>query len=486
MSKLPSTCPEEQFVAWFFFKFWIVSDFLQKPLAWFSKFHLWVQIKNCGKNSFFRFVFRIFSTFERKFFRLLAKSSKSCENYLLRVQRNNLWLEIIFRSFDSFWIFCRNLWHGSQISIYVSRVKIAGETVFWFFFSEFFRLLSEIFFRLSAKNLQKVVKTTFCVSTGITCGFKFFKKFWTNLDSLQKLLAWFSKFYLRVQSKNCVRNSFLIFVFRIFSTFERKFFRLLAKSSKSCENYLLRVQRNNLWLEIIFRSFDSFWIFCRNLWHGSQISIYVSRVKIAEETVFWFFFSEFFRLLSEIFFRLSAKNLQKVVKTTFCVSTGITCGFKFFKKFWTNLDSLQKLLAWFSKFYLRVQSKNCVRNSFLIFVFRSFSDFERKNFPTFGRKTSTLCQNYLLRVQRNNLWLEFFLSFESFPIFCRNHWHGSQNSIYESRLKIAEKTVFFRFLFRIFFDFWAKIFQTFGQIFKKLWKLPSACPEEQFVAWNIF
>ena len=149
-------------------------------------------------------------------------------------------------------IFCRNHWHGSQNSIYESRLKIAEKTVF---------------FR---------------------------------------------------------------FLFRLFSTFERKFFRLLAKSSKSCENYLLRVQRNNLWLEIFFGSFDSFWIFCRNLWHGSQISIYVPRVKIAEETVFWFFFSEFFRLLSENFLRLSAKNLQKVVKTTFCVSRGSICGLKYF------------------------------------------------------------------------------------------------------------------------------------------------------------
>ena len=153
-------------------------------------------------------------------------------------------------------------------------------TVFWFFFSEFFRLLSEIFFKLLGKNLQKVVKTTFCVSRGTICGLKYF-----------------------------------------------------------------------------FKSFDSFWIFCRNLWHGSQTSIYVSRVKIAEETVFWFFFSDFFRLLSEKSFRLSAKKLQKVVKTTFCVSTGTTCGFKFSKKFWTVLDFLQKLLAWFSKFYLRVQKK---------------------------------------------------------------------------------------------------------------------------------
>ena len=73
-SKLPSTCPEEQFVAWnFYLKFWIVLDLPQKPLAWFSKFYLRVQSKNCGKSSLFLFSFQIFfSNFERKFFRLLA------------------------------------------------------------------------------------------------------------------------------------------------------------------------------------------------------------------------------------------------------------------------------------------------------------------------------------------------------------------------------------------------------------------------------
>ena len=241
-------------MAWnIFWKFWFVLDFLQKPLAWFSNIYLRVQSKNCGRNSFLIFLFRIFSAFERKFSQTFGeKSSKSCQNYLLRVQRNNLWLEIFFGSFDSFWIFCRNLWHGSQISIYVSRVKIAEETVFWFFFSEFFRLLSE------------------------------------------------------------------------------NFLRLLAKSSKSCENYLLRVQRNNLWLEITFKSFEALCIFCRNLWHGSQVSSYVFRVKIALEIVFLFFFSDFFRILSENFFRLLAEKRQEFVKTTFYVSRGIIFGLNFF------------------------------------------------------------------------------------------------------------------------------------------------------------
>ena len=97
LSKLPSTCPEEQFVAWFFFEFWIVSDFLQKPLARFSKFYLGVQSKNCGKKS-----------------------------------------------------------------------------LFLFFFSDFFRNLSEKFFWLLAKKFQEVVKTTFCVCRGTICSLKNF------------------------------------------------------------------------------------------------------------------------------------------------------------------------------------------------------------------------------------------------------------------------------------------------------------------------
>ena len=194
-------------------------------------------------------------------------------------------------------------------------------------------------------------------------------------------------------------QNFFGFWAKIFSDFWRKIFKKLSKLPSACPE-----EQCVAW-NIFFKSFESFCLFCRNLWHCSQISIYVSRVKIAEETVFWFFFSEFFRILSEIFFRLSAKKLQKVVKTTFCVSTGKTCGFKFFKKFWTVLDFLQKPLAWFSKFYLRVQIKNCGKNSFFRFLSRVFSDFEWKIFQTFGQKTSKSCQNYLLRVHRNNLWL---------------------------------------------------------------------------------
>ena len=129
--------------------------------------------------------------------------------------------------------FLQKLWHGSQISIYMSRVKIAEEIVLLFFFSEFSRNLSEKFFWLLVKKFQEVVKTTFCVCRRTIFGLNFFFKFWIFLDFLQKILAWFSKFYLRVQSKTCGRKSFLIFLFRIFfRILGEKVFRLLAKILK--------------------------------------------------------------------------------------------------------------------------------------------------------------------------------------------------------------------------------------------------------------
>ena len=149
------------------------------------------------------------------------------------------------------------------------------------------------------------------------------------------------------------------------------------------------------------------------------------------------------------------------------------------------MDFLQKPLEWFSSFCIRVQSKICGRNSFLIFLFRVFfSDFEQDFFQTFGEKSSKSCQNYLLHDQRNNLFVEIiFKSFESFWIFCRNLWHCSQVSVYVSRVNFAEETVFWFFFSEFFFGFWARFFSDFGRkIFKKLSKLPSAWPEEQFVA----
>ena len=150
------------------------------------------------------------------------------------------------------------------------------------------------------------------------------------MDCLQKPLAWFSNFYLRVQMKICGRNIFFILPF-------------------------------------------------------------------------WFFF----RILSEKLFRVLAKKLQEFVKTTFYVSRGTICGLIFFK-FWIVSDFLQKHLAWLTKFYLRVQSKNCGKKTVFLFSFQNFFGFLAKTFQSFGQKTSRICKNYLLRVQRNNLWLDFF------------------------------------------------------------------------------
>ena len=203
------------------------------------------------------------------------------------------------------------------------------------------------------------------------------------MQFLQKLLAWSSKFYLRAQSKNCGRKSFLIFLFRIFFGFwAKKLSDFWPKSSWNCQNYLLRVQINNLRLEIFFKSFESFWIFCRNLWHGSQISIYVSRVKIAEETVFLFFFQQFFGFWAKNFSDFWPKNFKKLSKLPSTCPEEQFVAWKLFLKFWIVLDFLQKPLAWFSKVYLRVQSKNCGKNIFFVFfsdIFRflseNFSDF---------------------------------------------------------------------------------------------------------------
>ena len=156
------------------------------------------------------------------------------------------------------------------------------------------------------------------------------------------------------------KTLFFLFSFQIFFEFWAKNFQTFGqKTSRSFQNYLLRVQRNSLWLEI--------------LQHGSQNSIYVSRVKISEETVFLFFFSEFFRILSETFFQtFGEKSSKKLSELPSGCPKEQLVAWIFLFKFWIVSDFLQKPLAWFSKFYLRVQSKNCGKNSFLRFSFQKF------------------------------------------------------------------------------------------------------------------
>ena len=240
-SKLHSKCPEEQFVAWIFLKFWIALYFLQKPLAWFSNFYLRVQSKNSGRIIFLILLFRVFfgfwaksfSDFWPKNFKKFSKLPSMCPEEQFVAW--NLFLKI--------WIvldFCRKLCNGSQTSFFVSRVKNPEEIIFLFFSSDFLRTLREKIFRFLANKLQEVVKTNFCVCRGTTFGLKFF-----------------------------------------------------------------------------FKNFEPFWIFCRKLCNCSQTSIFASRVKIPEDLCFSFFFSEFFRILSESFSRLLARKIQEAFKTTF-------------------------------------------------------------------------------------------------------------------------------------------------------------------------
>ena len=324
--------------------------------------------------------FWIFPDFERKVFQTFGqKTSKICQNYLLRVQRNNLWLEFFFK----FWIVSdflqKPLAWFSKFYLRVQSKNCGKNSFFVFLFAIFFRLLGNIFSDFWPKHFKKLWKLTSACPQEQLEALNFFKKIWTVLNFLQKPLAWFSKIYLRVQSKICGRNNFFYSSFLNFFEVWAKIFQTSGqKTSRSFQNYILRVQRYSLWLEI--------------LRHGSKNSIYMSRVKISEGTVFLFFFSEFFRILSEKFLRLAAKKRQEFVKTTFYVSRVTICGLNFFK-FRIVSDFLQKPLAWFSNFYLRLQSKNCGRNSFLIFLRGFFSDFECKIFQTFGQKTSKSCQN---------------------------------------------------------------------------------------------
>ena len=157
-----------------------------------------------------------------------------------------------------------------------------------------------------------------------------------------------------------------------------------------------------------FLSFETFRIFCRNIWHGSQNSIYVSRVKIAEKTVFYCFISRIFSNFEQNIFRILAKKLQKFVKTNFSVSTGTTCGFKLFLKVLKRFGFSAETFGMAHKILSTCPEKILRKKTVFLFSFQNFFGFWAKTFQSFGQKTSRICKNYLLRVQRNNLWLDFF------------------------------------------------------------------------------
>ena len=150
------------------------------------------------------------------------------------------------------------------------------------------------------------------------------------------------------------------------------------------------------------------------------------------------------------------------------------------------MDFLQKPLAWFSNFYLRVQSKNCGKNSFFFFPSEFFRILSEKVFRLLAEKRQDFVKTTFYASRGTICGLIFFLKFWIVSDYLQKPLAWFSKFYLRVQIKIAEKNRFFSFSFQNFFDFWAKIFQTFGQIFKKLWKLPSACPEEQFVAWNLF
>ena len=145
------------------------------------------------------------------------------------------------------------------------------------------------------------------------------------------------------------------------------------------------------------------------------------------------------------------------------MSRGTVCGLSFLLKFWIASDFLQKPLAWFSNFYLRVQSKSSWRIVFFILLFRVCSDFERKFFQTFGQKTSRSFQNYLPSVLRNSLWLEFFFKFWIASDFLQKPLSWFSNFYLRVQSKNSGGIVFSILLFRVCSDFERKFFQTFGQ-----------------------
>ena len=180
------------------------------------------------------------------------------------------------------------------------------------------------------------------------------------------------------------KSFFFVFLFRFFSNFEQNIFRLLAKKLQKFVKTNFSVSTGTtcgfkLFLKVLNRfgfSAETFGMVLKMLSTCPD-------ENLQKKYIFLFFLSEFFSDLGE--------KLQEFVKTTFYKSRGTICGLIFFK-FSNVSDFLQKYLAWFSKFYLRVRSKNCGKNSFFGFfqnffriLSKNFSDFWPKNFKKFSK-----------------------------------------------------------------------------------------------------
>ena len=144
----------------------------------------------------------------------------------------------------------------------------------YFSFQNFFGFWAKNFSDFQPKNFNKLSKLPSACPEEHSVTSIFLKKFWMVLDLLQKPLAWFSNFYLRVQSKNSVRKNFFFFFteffFRILSEISSDFwpenFKKLSKLPCACAD-------EQIWAWKFFQNFELFRIFCRNVWHGSQKSI---------------------------------------------------------------------------------------------------------------------------------------------------------------------------------------------------------------------
>ena len=201
----------------------------------------------------------------------------------------------------------------------------------------------------------------------------------------------------------------------------------------------------------------------------------MSRVKIAEKTVLFVSFPEFFRILSKNFSDFWPKNFKKISKLPTCPEEKFVTWF-FFLKFWIVLEFLQKPLAWFSNFYLRVQSKKGGKNSFFVLfpeffriLSKNFSDFWPKNFKKISKLPTCPEEKFVT-------W-KFFIKFWIVLVFLQEPSAWFSNFYLPVKSKNCGKNSFFCFFpefFRIlsknFSDFWPKNFKKFS-------KLPT-CPEE--------
>ena len=247
---------------------------------------------------------------------------------------------------------------------------------------------------------------------------------------LQKPLEWFSKFYLRVQSKIPGRNSFFNFSFQNFFQFWAKYFQTFGqKIQEVVKTTLCLFRRTIVGLKFFSKVLNRFGFSAENLAWFSNFYLRVQRKNSWRNNFFILLFrfcSEFERNFFSDFWPKNFKNLSKL--TSVCVYEQFLA-WNCFQKFWTVLDFLKKHLAWCSNFYLRVHSKNSGRNNFFNLLFILFSDFERIFFRLSAKKLQEVFKTTFCVSRGTRCGLKFSKKFDSFWIFCRNLWHGSQNSI---------------------------------------------------------